>query len=111
MQHAHPHCGCNCHPSPGLRAIRMLSVHELRCQRLPGSFVHHGSGIAFICPCGCGRESYLRRRSCHCATCCHGPSWEFSGTLDAPTLFPSIHNVRMPCRWHGWLRDGHWHPC
>ena len=106
MQHAHPHCGCNCHPMPGLRARRVLSVHELRCRRIPGSFVHHGSGIAFICPCGCGRESYLRR-----GPCCCGPSWEFSGTADAPTLFPSVFNIRMPCQWHGWLRDGHWQPC
>jgi hypothetical protein len=106
MQHVHSHQGCNCHPPLGLRAKRMASIQALRSQRVPGSFVHHGCGIAFICPCGCGRESYLRRSPVEC-----GPSWDFSGTVDAPTLEPSIYNAGMPCQWHGWLRAGYWQPC
>ncbi len=32
-----------------------------------------------------------------------GPHWTLTGTDDAPTLEPSIHDVG---RWHGWLRAG-----
>jgi len=84
----------------------MENIQALRCQRIPGSFVHHGCGLSFICPCGCGGESYLRR-----APVCCGPSWDFCGSLDRPTLSPSIYNVAMPCQWHGFLRGGEWHPC
>ena len=42
-----------------------------------------------------------------------GASWTWSGTLDAPTLSPSVHVQGTKTAtgerftiWHGWLRDG-----
>jgi len=37
----------------------------------------------------------------------HGPSWEWDGNLDQPTLAPSI-NCVGGCKWHGFLRKGVW---
>jgi len=63
-------------------------------------------GLAFRCPCGCGSEGWLN-------TVPVGPDsgWKFTGTVDAPTLHPSVFNTGMPCRWHGWLRNGEWVSC
>lgn len=84
------------------RAVRVESITALRSARLAGSFVPHGRRIAFICPCGCGCESYLPLgRS-------DRPRWEWDGNLDAPTLIPSVFNSGMPCQWHGYLTAGEW---
>lgn len=64
-------------------------------------------GIAFVCPCGCGQDSWLPVNG-------HGrpgPSWEWDGNREAPTLNPSVFNSGMPCQWHGWLRAGMWVSC
>ncbi|WP_425909333.1 DUF6527 family protein [Nitrobacter sp. TKz-YC02] len=34
-----------------------------------------------------------------------GPSWQWNGSLDKPTLTPSMHHVG---HWHGWRTDGIW---
>ncbi|WP_103173759.1 DUF6527 family protein [Paracoccus sp. SY] len=90
-----------------MRAIRQPDITALRTEKIAGSFVHHGSGIAFICPCGCARESYLPKDEGDRI----GPAWTFSGTEDAPTVRPSVFNSGMPCQWHGWLTDGDWQSC
>lgn len=62
-----------------------------------------GIGMAFRCPCGCGRDGYLPIRPPDD----HGPSWEWNGDRQRPTLKPSIQQVGG-CRWHGYLRNGVW---
>jgi hypothetical protein len=42
-----------------MKAQRMYNIAELRAEKIDGSFVYQGSGISFICPCGCKNESYL----------------------------------------------------
>jgi hypothetical protein len=44
------------------------------------------------------------------------PSWQWNGSLDAPTLTPSINCLAhgpnnepyAGCGWHSWLTDGEW---
>jgi len=90
-----------------MKAVVVDEVSDLREGRKAGtmSFRIRGDGavggIAFICPCGCGNESYLFLDGI-------GPAWEWNGSKDAATLTPSVFNTGMPCRWHGWLRDGYW---
>lgn len=95
-----------------MRAQVVEDIHELREKRIAGG-IHFRDrdgklwGITFICPCGCGSESWLpvdrRGRP--------GPSWEWDGNREAPTLTPSVFNSGMPCQWHGWLRAGKWESC
>jgi uncharacterized protein DUF6527 len=54
-----------------------------------------------FCPGKCGSVSPLALRPLKDGF--SAPSWELSGTEDAPTLSPSIHHLQC---WHGWLRDG-----
>ena len=64
------------------------------------------AGMAFICPCGCEREGYLPLNGDGDP----GPSWEWDGNKEAPTLTPSVQQIGG-CRWHGWLTDGVWISC
>lgn len=65
-----------------------------------------GVGFAFRCPCGCGRDGYLPIRPQQAP----GPSWEWDGNRERPTLNPSVLQVGG-CQWHGWLRNGVWESC
>jgi len=95
-----------------MRAQILDDISEFRELRIAGSIEYRerqdGSvgGIAFVCPCGCGNESYLPLRG-------HGPphEWDWDGNREAPTLSPSVFNTGMPCQWHGWLRAGEWKSC
>ena len=94
-----------------LRATVVETIPGLREQRIAGSIWYRDRdgqmcGIAFVCPCGCGNESWLPFRGSKFDT--GGPSWEWNGDRDAPTLNPSVFNTGMPCKWHGWLRSGTW---
>ncbi len=60
------------------------------------------TGIAFVCPCGCGRESWLPTDGL-------SGSWIWNGSKDAATLTPSVRNHW--CRWHGHLTNGEWVGC
>ena len=97
-----------------MRALVVAEVSDLRSeQRIAGAISFRRrlngdvAGIAFLCPCGCGREGYLPVNGSGRL----GPSWEWDGELEHPTLSPSIHNTGMPCQWHGWLRRGEWSAC
>lgn len=35
-----------------------------------------------------------------------GPCWQWNGSLEAPTLTPSIRTWTEGREWHGWLREG-----
>lgn len=81
---------------------------------VPGAYEWNGtygkpgetSGMTFICPCGCGRPGWLPvNRHGH-----PGPSWDWNGNREAPTLRPSVLQVGG-CEWHGWLTDGVWKSC
>ena len=64
----------------------------------------------YCCPCGCGRIAPLTvgngfkpsKASPDDAT------WKWNGSLEAPTLHPSVHHIG---HWHGWLTDGVWRSC
>lgn len=102
-----------------LNAKRCASIAELRSERVAGSIelarfgdapvtsLDQVAGIRFICPCGCGNESWLPTNRKDTS----GPFWDLSGTVEAPTVRPSVFNTGMPCRWHGWLTDGVWMSC
>jgi hypothetical protein len=89
-----------------VRATLVDSIKDLDAS-VPGAYqvlVYHSdkdktAGMAFICPCGCGREGYLPFRPAP------SPSWEFDGNIESPTLHPSIQQVGG-CQWHGWLKAG-----
>lgn len=61
--------------------------------------------LLFVCPCGCGVLGALPFRPYP-----DGPSWEWDGNREKPTLMPSVQKT-SPCRWHGWLRAGEWVSC
>lgn len=65
------------------------------------------AGVAFRCPCGCGTEGYLPVRP-KGASRTRKPEWEWDGNSEKPTLSPSVFNSGLPCKWHGWLRNGEW---
>ena len=59
-------------------------------------------GMGFVCPCGCGNESWLPVTE-------PGPVWAWDGNVDAPTLTPSILN--RFCKYHGFLTNGVFESC
>lgn len=61
----------------------------------------------FKCPGPCKNVAPLALRPVQPSTGTR-PSWELSGTPDAPTLQPSINHVGC---WHGWLTDGVFKSC
>lgn len=61
-------------------------------------------GIAFVCPCGCGRDGWLPLKPER------ANGWEWNGDHAKPTLSPSILQSGG-CRWHGYLTDGEFREC
>ena len=60
----------------------------------------------FCCPCGCRRIAPLTVGREFKPD--DSPSWSWNGSLEAPTLSPSVHRVG---HWHGHLVDGMWESC
>lgn len=90
-----------------IAAIRVQNIHE--ALHIPGAYqLRYGDdfgtfwGMAFVCPCGCGEQSWLPNEEMNA----HG--WTFTGTLDRPTARPSVLQSGLPCKWHGYLTDGVW---
>lgn len=91
-----------------MKALRVEDIGTLRLERVSGSyeiveFDEETKGIRFICPCGCGNESWLPIR-----TVGETRGWSWDGDRDNPTLTPSVYNTGMLCRWHGFLTRGEW---
>ncbi len=80
--------------------------------KVPGSFRvdqpdEDGEQIFwYCCPCGCGKVGGLNVGTNFKPAA--GPSWNWNGSLEAPTLSPSVNHVG---HWHGWLADGVWKSC
>ena len=77
-------------------------------RRMPGQ--SNICGIAFRCPCGCGLESYLPVHSPG-AKSTGSLEWEFNGDEVNSTTTPSILQIGLPCKWHGFLTNGEFAPC
>lgn len=60
-------------------------------------------GLAFMCPCGCGAESYLPLQPSS------EDGWTWDGNMEKPTLTPSV--LQRGCGWHGYLTAGVWKTC
>lgn len=80
--------------------------------RMPGSFrvdPPDNDGEQYfwcVCPCGCGNIWPLTVGNGFKPA--DGPSWQWNGSLDKPTLTPSVHQEG---HWHGYLTDGIWSSC
>ncbi len=81
--------------------------------RVPGSFYlgeRHENGSQtfwYCCPCGCGTTGAILV-GINFKPVSERPSWNWNGSIDKPTLMPSVHHVG---HWHGWLTDGIWRSC
>lgn len=60
----------------------------------------------YCCPCGCGRKAPLTVGNGFKPA--DSPSWNWNGSIEKPTLHPSVHHVG---HWPGWLTDGVWRSC
>lgn len=58
------------------------------------------------CPCGCGAAGALRAQKGTKPP--ESPSWSWDGSIEAPTLSPSVNHIG---HWHGWLKGGIWTSC
>lgn len=83
-----------------IRSAEGLTPGAIEFRSLDGEV----KGIAFRCPCGCGGESWL--------PVCRGErGWEWNGSVEAPSLTPSILQAGMACKWHGFLTNGEFVSC
>ena len=94
FRHEHGHDGHRLNLDPLDWQARLTSSGELR--RLEGKV----AGFAFICPCGCGTESWLPFNVDH--------GWSWDGNEERPTL---DHSIKNPCGYHGYLKDGYFTAC
>lgn len=91
-------------------AVHIPDWDEFDDKALAGSFSVGPEGSVrdffYYCPCGCGVMGVL------CVGVDEkpepGPSWNWNGSLDRPSLTPSVHHVG---HWHGYLTDGEWKSC
>lgn len=60
----------------------------------------------YCCPCGCGVQGVLSVGKGRKPAA--SPSWSWNGSIEKPTLVPSVNHVG---HWHGWLTDGLWKVC
>lgn len=61
----------------------------------------------YCCPCGCGAAGVLNVGNGFKPQTSR-PSWNWNGSLDRPTLTPSVWHKG---HWHGFLTDGVWRSC
>lgn len=63
--------------------------------------------FTYVCPCGCGSKGPLIVGKGF-KPVSDEPTWEWNGSLDRPSLRPSVWHKG---HWHGWLTDGVWTSC
>ncbi len=91
-----------------VRAVN-LTKEQFRAENKPGSFfvtlpdANSERGFWYRCPCGCGRQGRLAVGENFKPS--DGPSWNWNGSTERPTLRPSMNHVD---HWHGFLTDGEW---
>ena len=73
----------------------------------PGSFAIYHNAVWYMCPCGCGDTAHLPIRGMWTHK---GPTWEWDGNEEKPTLSPSIRRIGS-CKFHGHLVKGVWTFC
>lgn len=94
-----------------IRAIRHRDTASFKEQRAAGAIyidlAQQPVALWFICPCGCGNRTRIAvAKDAKPET---APSWKWNGSLNDPTLEPSVR--QLVCGWHGYLRDGYWESC
>lgn len=89
-------------------AGQVAGAIELR--RWPDRHEHAGivAGFTFRCPCGCGLDGWLPING---PVLRGGPTWDWDGNADVPSLTPSVFATGWPCKWHGYLTAGEWRSC
>jgi hypothetical protein len=100
-----------------MRAIHTTGLEEAYWSEEPGAVLpprgsfevktvtSNGQRVfKFICP-GCASLALLAIRPVIDGS---PQSWEWNGSIEAPTLTPSINH---PGCWHGWLTDGVFTAC
>jgi hypothetical protein len=100
--------------TPPRQARAFSDREEFARQKVPGSIyvgsVYEGKDwehLWYTCPCGCGAQAPIRVGNGF-KPVTDTASWNWNGSLDRPTLVPSVHHVG---HWHGWLTDGVWRSC
>ena len=84
-------------PVADIRAPEGMAAGAIELREVEGEV----RGFAFRCPCGCGQESWLPVN--------RGQNgWNWDGNRERPTLSPSVLQSGLPCKWHGYLRNGQW---
>lgn len=95
-------------PAP-VPAQHIADLGALRARKVAGSFhleppdEDQEQWFWYVCPCGCGQIGPINVGNGFKPE--NRPSWTWDGSLEAPTLTPSIHHRG---HWHGWLRAGVW---
>lgn len=97
-----------------ITAQHVATRDEFRAKAIPGSFSvskpdpeeENAQWFWYCCPCGCGAMAPIIVGNGFKPA--EGPSWNWNGSLDKPTLTPSVHHRG---HWHGWLTDGVWRSC
>lgn len=95
-----------------VRATHIADKEAFLRDRIAGSFRLNVSdpdgklSFWYCCPCGCTGVGPLNVGNGFRPP--STPSWQWDGSLDAPTLHPSVNHVG---HWHGWLRNGVWESC
>lgn len=88
--------------------------HVPHVEKVPGSFsisAPDDDGEQYLwygCPCGCGPRGPIIVGNGFKPKDDGAPTWEWNGSLDAPTLRPSVWHKG---HWHGHLQDGIWKSC
>jgi hypothetical protein len=81
-------------------------------RRIPGSYrftepdADGELSFWYCCPCGCKAVAPLIAGKGFKPSA--GPSWQWNGMVNTPTLEPSVNHIG---HWHGWLRNGVWESC
>jgi hypothetical protein len=98
--------------TPPVTARLIADKEEFFRDRVAGSFrigpadTDGELSFWYCCPCGCRAVAPLIAGNKFKPA--DGPSWEWDGSTEAPTLTPSVWHKG---HWHGHLKAGVWESC